>query len=136
MTNYIHGGTSSGTDYMFALAGLKPTDPDAQDGFALSGTNQTRDSAVTAIRQRALLKFYKEVEASLAGEVSIGDGSDIVEIGKLLTADVSALAIDRIVGDNFGTLSYQWYRDEEAIAGANSETYIVQQADERQINYR
>ena len=134
LTNYIHGGTSSGTDYMFALAGLKPTDPDAQDGFALSGTNQTRDSAVTAIRQRALLKFYKEVEASLAGEVSIGDGSDIVEIGKLLTADVSALAIDPdLFGDNFGTLSYQWYRDEEAIAGANSETYIVQQADEGKL---
>jgi len=131
LTNYIHGGTSSGTDYMFALAGLKPADPNAQDGFALSGTNQGGNNAVNTIRNRALLKFYKEVEASLAGEVSIGDGSDIVEVGYSLTADVSALAIDPdLFGDNFGTLSYQWYRDEEAIAGANSQTYIVQQADE------
>ena len=73
---------------MFA-GGLKPTDPDAQDGFAL-GTNQTRDSAVTAIRQK--LSSNLQSQASLAGEVSIGDGSDIVEIGKLLTA-VGALAI-------------------------------------------
>jgi hypothetical protein len=68
--------------------------------------------------------------------VSIGDGAT-VRVSQKLTADISALAIDPdIFGNNFGTLSYQWYRDGAAINGANSKTYIVRLADSnKQITF-
>jgi hypothetical protein len=129
LTNYAHGGIDGGTDRMFALAGINPTGIGVQNGFALSGTNGTGASSVTTIRNRALLKFYKEAESQLAGTISIGDGGT-VRVSKTLTADVSALTIEPdLFGDNLGTLSYQWYKDGAAINGENGETYIVRLAD-------
>lgn len=129
LTNYMHGGIAGQSDRMFALTGINPTAEGAQNGFALSGTNATGAANVTTIRNRALLKFYKEVDSSLAGEVSVGSGAT-AKVGEKLTANVSALAISPdLFGDNLGTLSYQWYVDQVAVAGANKETYVVRLAD-------
>ena len=129
LTNYSHGGYAGDNDRMFALAGINPTTLGAQNGFALSGTNSTGAANVTTIRNRALLTFYKEVDTSLAGAVSIGDGNT-VELGKTLTANTSALAIEPdLFGADSVPLSYQWYRGGAAIAGANDKTYVTQLAD-------
>ena len=125
LANYAHGGNGGSNDMMFALTGLSPTNPAAPNGFALSGTNGTGATAVNTIRNRALLKFYKEVDSSLAGEVSIGDGGT-VKIGDTLTADISALTIaPDLFGGNLGTLSYQWYSNGAAIPGATGKSYTA-----------
>ncbi|HHV98444.1 MAG TPA: hypothetical protein GXX36_02525 [Clostridiaceae bacterium] len=53
---------------------------------------------------------------TLAGKVSI---TGIAKVGETLTADISELI------NAAGTLTYQWYRAEQPITGANSSTYTL-----------
>jgi hypothetical protein len=64
------------------------------------------------------------------GKVTVqGDAA----VGKTLTANTSTLSDE----DGLGTLSYQWLRDNSAITGATSSTYVVvAQDDDHRISVR
>ena len=102
---------------------LKPVDPAEKIAITLSGT-------VVANQGQVNLAQYDATTANITGVAgnSAPDGavtvSGTVAVDEVLTASHSITD-----ADGMGAVSYQWYRDGDAISGATKETYTVATAD-------
>ena len=81
-----------------------------------NGTFETVASAVTGV--------VANVNDNPTGVLFV---NGIAAVGETLTPDISSLSDQD--GIDFGSISYQWRRDNQNISGATAETYIVDQAD-------
>jgi hypothetical protein len=84
-----------------------------------SGTQYAAGATYSVTKDAVMYAIWEDATAALTGTVSI-TGS--LKYGETLTATVTDT-------NNTGTLSYQWRRNGDDIAGATSSTYLVTEAD-------
>lgn len=117
------GSTGIGTTDDLVTISLKPVDPAEKVAVTLSGTVVANQGQVNFAQYDATTNNITGVATNSNPDGSIAV-SGTVAVDEVLTATHSI-----IDADGMGVVSYQWYRDGDAISGAADETYTITTAD-------
>ena len=115
--------TGIGTTADLVTLQLKPVDPAEKIAVTLSGTVVANQGQVNFAQYDATTTNITGVATNSTPEGAVAV-SGVVAVDEVLTASHSITD-----ADGMGVVSYQWYRDGDAINGASNDTYTVVTAD-------
>lgn len=98
----------------------------------LKPNNKYQVIARTAVSNTNLASSVSEATSAVtnkvlwSGQLSV---SGQAKFGETLTADISELITTNVAVEDRGPISYQWYRDDSAIAAANGDNYKLSEND-------
>ncbi len=115
--------SSIGTTADLITLQLKPMDPSEKIAITLSGT-------VVANQGQVEFAQYDATTNNITGVATNSSPTGAVTVSGTVAVDEVLTASHTITdADGMGVVSYQWYRDGDAISGAADETYTIVTAD-------